>query len=156
MNPLLPYWLIVAHLIGDYALQSHVMATRKTSSMYWAAVHALFYSLPFAALLSQLDLAPERAGYALAIIGGTHAVIDRYALARRWCQLYGVGHSGVWWSLVRGWWLLWDQGERGEDDLSPEPEFAMPPPFIGTWLVIVVDNAAHLAINGLAIAWALA
>lgn len=28
--------LLLCHLVGDYVLQSHVMATRKTSSWAWA------------------------------------------------------------------------------------------------------------------------
>jgi hypothetical protein len=36
------YTLLLCHLLGDYVLQSHIMATRKTSSWLWALVHAAF------------------------------------------------------------------------------------------------------------------
>ncbi len=121
------YLLLLCHLIGDYVLQSHVMATRKTSSWLWALVHAAFYSLPFAALLLWLD-APNALPI-LAIIGGTHAVIDRYRIAAKWCAWYGVGHPGIW---------------------TPREGFESPPPFLGVWLTIIVDNTLHLAINGAA------
>ena len=119
---------LLAHLIGDYCLQSHVMATRKTSSWTWAFIHAAFYGLPFLFLLAWSR--PTVALLQLAIIVGTHAVIDRLAIARRWCQLYGVGFSGLW---VRG------QMARAA--------FQGPPPFLGVWLVIIVDNTFHLCIN---------
>lgn len=115
---------LLAHLFGDYVLQSHVMAMRKTSSWKWASIHAMLYCLPFL-VLTQSPLT-------LLIIGGTHAVIDRYRLAAKWCQWYGVGHPGLW--------------HRGEG-------FEAPPPFLGVWLTIIVDNTAHLLINHLALSW---
>lgn len=38
---------IVAHLVGDYILQSHWMATEKTKRSIAAATHAITYTLPF-------------------------------------------------------------------------------------------------------------
>lgn len=111
---------LLAHLIGDYVIQSHVMATRKTSSWAWALVHACFYGLPFAFLADQ--------AWQLAVIVGTHALIDRYRLAAYWCRWYGVGFPGV--------WHRWTGGE-----------FTEPPPFLGVWLIIIVDNTMHLCIN---------
>lgn len=118
---------IIAHLFGDYVLQSHVMATRKTSSWRWALIHAAVYCLPFIVLF-------QPSLVAIAIIGGTHAVIDRYRLAARWCVWYGVGHPG-----------LWHRPDAGA--------FDAPPPFLLVWLVIIVDNAWHLAINYAALTW---
>lgn len=109
---------LLAHLIGDYVLQSHVMATRKTSSWLWALIHAAFYTVPFLALTQDW--------WRLLIIGGTHAVIDRYRLAGYWCRYWGVGYPGVW---------------------SSAEGFEPPPPFLGVWLLIIVDNTMHLTIN---------
>lgn len=150
------YLLILAHLIGDYALQSHVMATRKTSSWLWAFVHAAFYSLPFAALLLWLDVPLNAGALALAIIGGTHAVIDRLRLASCWCQWYGVGYPGIWIraprALLAAWarWLTRHRWRHGWHDLERAIPFEAPPPFLGVWLTIIVDNTLHLAINGAA------
>lgn len=127
------YALILAHLIGDYVLQSHVMATRKTASWRWALIHAAFYSLPFLALLLWLGVGASDALGALAIIGGTHALIDRYRLAAKWCVFYGVGHPGLW---------------------TKREGFEVPPPFLGVWLTIIADNTLHLTINGLTF-WAI-
>lgn len=65
---------LVAHAVGDYILQSDWMATRKTSSSVAAAAHAICYTLPF--------LLITQAPAALAVICGTHFVIDRWRLAR--------------------------------------------------------------------------
>lgn len=123
---------LVAHLIGDYALQSHAMATRKTSSWRWAAIHAAFYSIPFVLLAALSSHPSERWAVALAVIAGTHAAIDRLGIAGRWCRFYGVGHPGLW--------------------ARPE-HFEPPPPYIGAWLTIIVDNSMHVAINSAAILW---
>jgi hypothetical protein len=124
----------LAHLVGDYVLQSHTMATRKTASWRWAWTHAVFYSLPFLALL--LATAPAaHVAPALVVIGGTHAVIDRLGIAGMWCRWYGVGHPGIW--------------HREERDGA----FVAPPQHIGQWLTIIVDNTLHMAINAAALAW---
>lgn len=64
----------LAHLVGDYVLQSHWMATRKTKAWKPALAHALSYTAAFLPLTRD----PRR----LAVIGGTHYLIDRYRLAR--------------------------------------------------------------------------
>lgn len=117
---------LLAHLVGDYVLQSHRMALRKTSESKWALIHALFYGLPFLLLVS--------GPWQWLVIVLTHAVIDRFKLADRWCRFYGVGHPGLWWSAKNG-------------------EFSAPPPFLGVWLTIIVDNTAHLAINHFALGY---
>ena len=140
------YLSLLCHLIGDYVLQSHVMATRKTSSWKWAAIHAAFYSIPFVAL-ALLSGASLRWLVALAVIGGTHAAIDRLAIALRWCRFYGVGFPGLWW---RECCSNPDCAMKRDAPGSFEP----PPPFIGVWLVIIVDNTLHLCINTATVLWA--
>lgn len=128
--------LLLCHLIGDYVLQSQPMADRKTSSMAWALIHAAFYSIPFAILLA-LTAPAIPALAALLVIGGTHALIDRYRLAARWCAWYGTGtrEGGVW----------------GRWNVSAEPV----PPYLGVWLQILVDNTMHLVINAASVYLAL-
>lgn len=65
---------LVAHAVGDYVVQGDWMATEKTKRSLAAAVHAVTYTLVFLTL--------TRSPMALAVIGGTHFVIDRWRLAR--------------------------------------------------------------------------
>lgn len=70
------FGLLLAHLLGDYVVQSRWMATEKTQRWWPAIVHAVTYGVPF--------LMVTRSPLALAVIVGTHAVIDRYRLAGTW------------------------------------------------------------------------
>jgi hypothetical protein len=137
---------LLAHLVGDYVLQSHVMATRKTSSLAWAFIHAAFYTLPFL-LLTQSPAA-------LAVILVTHAIIDRLAVARHFCAFYGCGGFPGLWDRALRWWDRCCHDPRcitAHVDLVPP--FEPPPPFLGVWLVIIADNTMHLAINHLTLAY---
>lgn len=112
--------LLLAHLLGDYVFQSNWMASRKTKSSVACAVHVACYTAMFA-LLTPV------AWEGLVIIALTHFVIDRWRLAAWWCSFLGVG-------------------VRGRVDRS-DP---MPPPLgpgVAFWLMVIVDNTAHLAIN---------
>ena len=117
---------LLAHLVGDYALQSQPMADRKTTDIRWALVHAVAYTIPFLCLT--LDWR------ALAVIAGTHALIDRYRVAARWVAWYGTG------TRAGGIWSRWNT--------STDPV----PPFLAVWLTIIVDNTMHLCVNHAALA----
>lgn len=121
---------LVAHAVGDYVIQSHWMATEKTKHWTPALIHAASYSLPF--------LLMDASWLAMLVIAGTHAMIDRYRLAR---------------------WLVWWRNEffRPHGDINhlpvgqPFPDDC--PPFLGVWLVIIADNVAHVLINAAALRW---
>lgn len=116
---------ILAHLIGDYILQSHWMAQEKTKQSLAAGVHAATYTLPFLFL----TWSPT----ALALICGTHFLIDRFRLARFLVWLKnGYAFRGA---TVTG------TGYR--DDV---------PAWLSVWLLIVADNTLHLLCNGAALA----
>ena len=69
---------LIAHAVGDYILQSDWMANEKTKRSLAAAAHAVVYSLPFCVFgLDLVGSLPQ-----LAVIIGTHFVIDRWRLAR--------------------------------------------------------------------------
>ena len=120
---------LVAHLVGDYILQSHWMATEKTKRSVAAVAHVVCYSLPFLFL----TLSPA----ALAVIIVTHFVIDRWRLARYvvWFKNF-LGPGNPSWAECSG------------TGYAPDV-----PPWLSVWLLIIVDNTMHLLCNGLAIAY---
>ncbi len=118
---------LLAHLWGDYALQTERMALRKTVSWRWATIHAATYTLPFFLITSE--------AWSLFVIFITHVVIDRWALARR---------------LVV-WRNAWDIRSSGES-LNTTTGFSEKiPAWLAFWLMVIVDNTMHLTINHWAI-----
>ena len=114
---------IVAHLVGDYLTQSHWMATCKTKRWLPAALHAAIYTVTFCFLTQSL--------LALAVIGGTHFLIDRYRLAR---------------------FVVWAKnGARGPITATGYPDDV--PAWLSVWLLIIADNTLHILINGAALRW---
>ncbi len=67
-------WLLIAHAVGDYLIQSDWMATEKTKRWWPAVAHGATYGIPFAFLVPSV--------WAWLVIVGTHVFIDRYRLAR--------------------------------------------------------------------------
>ena len=164
---------LLCHLLGDYCFQNHWMANTKTSSTFAALLHATIYTCAF------LLLTPS--WQALLVIWATHFVIDRFRLARYWVDFYGVGKSGQVLAFVmrrRGYglgevmvkpevkelrWVRADLLRKTAGDIlhpdernarllaSSLPYVADAPPWLGVWLLIVVDNTWHLTINHMAL-----
>jgi hypothetical protein len=113
---------LLAHLVGDYMLQTHHQANEKTKHWGPAIAHATTYTAAYLPL--------TRNWRALATIGLTHVVIDRYRLARHvvWAKNqfapaeYRSGHTAT-----------------GYPDDTP--------PWLAFWLLIIADNTMHLLIN---------
>jgi hypothetical protein len=124
---------LVAHLVGDYFLQSDWMALNKQRNDLtgWAAVtiHAITYTLPFLLLTQSVA--------ALAIIAGSHLVIDHFKLAPYISYVKNF-------LAPPSWWFKWKDCKA--TGYNPER-----PAFISVWLSIIVDNTMHLLINGLAL-----
>lgn len=124
---------ILAHLVGDYLLQSHWMAQEKTKHSVAAIIHAICYTLPFAFLTWN--------GSALAAICLSHFVIDRFRLAR---------------------WVVWIKNgymfceSDAHPFLDPKPTGTGyrddVPPWLSVWLLIIADNTIHMICNGIALA----
>lgn len=114
---------LLLHLWGDFLLQSDWQALNKTKRSFPAVVHALVYSLPFL-LLTQ-------SWAALAVICGTHFLIDRFRLARY--VVFGKNFLG--WP-----WPKWsDCSKTGYPSDRPD--------WLTVWLLIAADNTLHLTIN---------
>lgn len=119
---------LILHLIGDYITQTDRMAREKTKEWAAAIVHAVFYGMPFMLIAS-----PD----AVTVIISTHAVIDRYRLAR--FIIFAKN-----WSDNRS--LKWSEcATTGYPDSMP--------PWLAFWLLIIADNTMHLCINYAAIRW---
>jgi hypothetical protein len=123
---------ILAHLLGDYILQSHWMAQNKAKQSFAAAVHAVTYTLPFIFI--------TRSFTALALICGSHFLVDRFRLAR-WVVWFKNGYMFSTSPHYVHLHYATDTGYR--EDL---------PPWLAVWLLIIADNTLHLVCNGAALA----
>jgi hypothetical protein len=119
---------LVAHIVGDYVLQSDWMATHKARRSGPALVHALAYALPFVWL--------TRSPLALLIICASHFVIDRWRLARyvRFVTNFLSPPPHAAWA-----------------ECQPTGHTPGRPEWVTHWVFTVVDNTLHVLIN----AWAL-
>lgn len=120
-------WSVLLHFIGDYLLQSHWMATRKTEEWLPAIVHGVTYTLPFLILTTSLP--------ALLVIGGTHILIDRYRIARHF--IWMKNHLAPF-SYAQPRWVE----ARINSGFDPNT-----PVWLATWLMIICDNIIHVLIN---------
>jgi len=120
---------LLLHVIGDYVIQSDWMATEKTKRSLAALAHVVTYALPFLLLTAS--------PVALTVIAGTHFVIDRWRLARFVC-----------WAKNWPW-----PGRRPWSECAGTGYPSDRPPWLATWLMIIVDNTMHVVINGAALRW---
>lgn len=125
-------YIILAHLAGDYLLQNDWMANEKVKRWSPALVHATLYTLPYALITQSWT--------ALFIIWGTHAVIDRYRLAKRF--IWAVNQLSP--KAYRYTWV------EAKDNAGYS---ASKPVWMSTWLMFIIDNTIHLLINTAAIVW---
>lgn len=122
---------LLAHAVGDYVLQSDWMANEKTKKTTVAFVHAIVYTLPFL-FLTQSPLA-------LAVICVTHALIDRFRLAKY--VAYAKNFLAP-----KSYHYKWE-------DCSGTGYHKDRPPFLAVWLLIITDNIMHVLINALALTY---
>jgi hypothetical protein len=120
---------LLAHAVGDYVIQSDWMANEKTKRSLACFAHVISYALPFLLLRPSL--------LALAVIVGSHFVIDRWRLARYVC-----------WAKNWPW-----PGSKPWADCVGTGYPSERPPWLATWLLIIADNIMHVAINGAALRW---
>ena len=120
---------LILHLIGDYITQTDYMANNKTKNLRIAFLHALVYTIPFI-LITQSPVA-------LLVILISHAIIDRYRLAR-----YVIFAK----NYLNDRTLKWeDCNKTGYPSNRPE--------WLTVWLMIIADNTLHLTINFIAISY---
>jgi hypothetical protein len=137
------YDQFLAHLFGDYVIQTDHQAAEKTQDWRPALIHGITYTLPFVALTRS----PGR----LAGIALSHALIDRYRLAKHVCwaknQLAPERHRYPWSHA----------GPTGYHSNSFAPyqhdqtdcTVLGKPDYLAVWLMIAADNSIHLLLNRL-------
>jgi hypothetical protein len=170
---------LVAHLVGDYLLQSDWQASEKTKKSVAAFLHALTYTLPFLLLTQSLP--------ALGFILGTHFVIDRWRLARYVCwaknwiapkwitrpivvnpsgkrfdpkdigipqHLVESGSATYTCPLGNRYWVTTERVRnhpwRDCKGTGYGPE---KPQWMAVWLLILADNTLHVLCNGLGLSY---
>lgn len=173
---------VVAHLIGDYLLQSDWMAQKKTSSPVAAAVHACTYAFAFVvyyvfvwlAWWVAVEVFERPVSFemyslsieALVFIAVTHFVIDHWQLARYvvWAKNFLAPRQTT--DLVQ---VPNSPAAAGPDgyvnqhvvtswwykweDCVGTGYHKDRPAWLAVWLLIIGDNTLHLLCNGLAFYW---
>lgn len=141
----------LAHLVGDYVVQSDWMAVEKTTRALPAAAHAVTYAACF--------LPVTRSSRTLLVIGGTHYLIDRYRLAKyvAWAknQLAPTRWRHPWDAHVAqtGYHLpnLPGSGWQNDHDPTTPCQTQAKPTWLSFPLMVAADNTLHLLINRWAI-----
>lgn len=125
---------LLAHLVGDYLLQTQWMADNKTNRWLPAILHGITYTLPF--LLITLSVP------ALLVICITHILIDRFRLAKYviWFKNQFAPSKDRY-----GW------NSETNDKGSGYPKHV--PAWMSVWLMIIADNTIHILINVAAVMW---
>lgn len=128
-------------MVGDYLTQTSWMANEKVKRWWPAVVHGTVYTLPFLLL--------TRNPVALLIIGGTHAVIDHYRLAKHFIWL-----RTVLFEPRRSMGYDWQTGKKL---LAPRLTWVEAsnnfgfskdtPAWLAGWLMFITDNIIHNLIN---------
>ena len=121
--------IVLAHLVGDYVLQSDWMANEKTKSWWPAIAHGITYTMPYAFVTPSVT--------ALLVICVTHILIDHYRLARH----VGWLKNQVAPKKFRSTW----------EESKVTGYTADKPAWMAVWLMIITDNTLHLVINTLAV-----
>jgi hypothetical protein len=170
---------LLAHLFGDYILQSDWMAQNKTKADWPAFVHALVYSLCFLPLCFRPVYTPITFHWlAWMVILLTHFLIDRFRLARY--VVWAKNWLGPWkhWLLIQCGllpnspnsckvWISSDESMPLDYVAEVDSFYGATPPlracptgyppstpiWLSMWLLIVADNTLHLAINYAALRW---
>ena len=118
----------LAHMVGDYVIQSDWMASEKTKRWWPAVAHGVSYGLPFVVVTQSVA--------ALVVIVGTHIVIDHYRLARH---------------------VVWFKNQLAPKAFRPGHTAtgmgAGKPDWMAVWLLIIADNVIHMLFNVGAVVW---
>lgn len=127
------FWSVILHIVGDYLIQSHWMATEKIHRWWPAIVHGVTYTIPFLLL--------TRSPLALLVICVTHIIIDHYRLAKHliWIKNFLAPRS-----YHKPTWSEAKYNNGFSENV---------PMWLSMWLMIINDNTVHILINFAALTW---
>lgn len=112
----------LAHLLGDYVVQTDWMATEKVKRSGPALAHAVTYTACFLPITQRWQ--------SLLVIGSTHFVIDRWRLAKH---------------------VVWFKNQFAPREFRPGHTATGygddRPDWLAVWLLFIADNICHLLIN---------
>ena len=136
---------LIAHLIGDYVLQTDYQAMNKKQNFYIALKHAIIYTLPFLFITTNI--------WSLLIICVSHAIIDHTNLLwnfRKYINSENLSNI-----------IYQDEDWEGKEELKqPVPIQRLllnmgfnctRPVWLCVWIDIIGENSIHLLINYLAL-----
>ncbi len=146
---------LLAHLFGDYVLQSDWMAMNKSKRTWPCLVHVLLYTSMFLFITTSWK--------ALLVIGGVHFILDRWPIIIRrliWLKNHiGPGFKYVPFEKagITGYYDTIYQESVGNPTYINKDEdingFKPRLNYITIWLYIITDNLLHIATNYLALTY---
>lgn len=141
---------VLAHFVADWLFQSQYMAEQKVKTAVPALLHVTVYGLVFWALVS-----PPLP--ALAVIVGTHYLIDRYRLARHvnWAANFiaPVRRTSRYLGEDEGHLWLWRSTNAPWRECSTYGSPPGVPDHIAFTVMISIDQILHLSLNYMALRW---
>jgi hypothetical protein len=97
-------WLLIAHLVGDFLLQTDGMAKNKATDWSWMLRHVGVYLTIMTVVLTAYALAhpvPLTLIVALLLfLAATHIVLDRRTFVQWWTELVGASPEHPWLFVV--------------------------------------------------------
>ena len=97
-------WLLVAHLVGDFLIQTDNMANQKIENWPWMLRHIGCYMVMITAVLLVYSVTYHlpmwQTVLALLFVGATHVLLDRRGFVVRWMHLVGMSPDHPWLGIV--------------------------------------------------------
>lgn len=131
---------LLAHVFGDYFLQTDWMALNKSKKSFNCLVHVLIYTSCFLLLTTSWK--------ALLVIGATHFILDRYHVILRrliwWKNHFPLGYPPFKYCDSTGYY----DDSPYNSAIADSAVWGKPRHFFITiWIYIILDNFLHLTIN---------
>lgn len=97
-------WLLVAHLTGDFLLQTHNMAEYKATDWSWMLKHIAVYMTLMTAVLVGYGWSARVPFWMLMVawlfLAGTHIVLDRREFTLKWMRITRVSPDHPWMPIM--------------------------------------------------------